>query len=481
MFKPIFTLMVGATALAGCAAVGPDYQRPLLVLPTTLNSTPSVATSLSNTTATDWRNWWKSFKDPVLDGLLSEATTNNQDLLLAAGRIEEARATVSVTDAERYPVVDANLSETRSRRSKNTGQIPPGINTINQLTHVSLNASWEIDFWGKFSRADEAARSRLIAQEDSRGVVQNTLYANVAQNYFSLRAFDAQLALAEAALKTRQQNLRLQEKRFAAGSIGALDFHQAESEVSAAEIIRAQASQSVGSTEAALAVLLGRSPAAISTPVIARGSPIDGLFSQLIAPADLPTDLLNRRPDIQAAEQALRAANADIGQARAQYFPSIKLTSALGYESNTFSQLINPASVLWNLGANLVQPVFRAGAIGALVAGARAREAQARAQYLSSVQNAFKDVHEALVNLAAGEQIYAASKRRTVALADSLRLASLRYDNGYSGYLDVLTAQRDLLQMQSGLIETERTQLIATIALYKAMGGGWDQLQKVED
>ncbi len=196
-------------------------------------------------------------------------------------------------------------------------------------------------------------------------------------------------------------------------------------------------------------MLLGRSPAAIAAPVIMPGASIDALYAQSRQPADLPADLVNRRPDILAAEQTLRAANADIGQARGAYFSSIRLTSGIGYESNALRDLLNPASMLRNLGANLVQPVFRAGAIGALVSGAQARETQARAQYISSVQNAFKDVYDALSNLTASEQVYSASTCRATALTDSLRLANLRCNNGYSSYLDMLTAQRDLLQIQS--------------------------------
>lgn len=475
MFKPLYPLAVYSVFLAGCVTVGPDYQRPALDLPITL-ARPAAITSSAD--KTDWRSWWKAFGDPVLNQLLDEAAARSQDLLLAAGRIEEARAALSIADSERYPTVDAALSETRSRRSQKTGQLPPGVSPVNQVTQLGLSAAWEIDFWGKFRRADEAARARLLAQETSRGTVLSTLYASVAQNYFALRAYDAQIALADAALKTRQDNLRLQQKRLNAGSIGALDMHQAESEVAAAEIIQAQARQAMSNTEAALAVLLGRSPAAISAPVVARGAPIDTLYAQLRQPADLPADLVNRRPDIVAAEQTLRAANADIGQARAAYFPSIKLTSGIGYESSAFRDLINPASMLWNLGANLVQPVFRAGAIGALVSGAQARETQARAQYIASVQNAFKDVHDALTNLAASEQVYSASTRRATALTDSVRLATLRYDNGYSSYLDVLSAQRDLLQVQSSRIDAQRSQLAALVALYKALGGGWDKPQE---
>ncbi|MES2049108.1 MAG: efflux transporter outer membrane subunit [Pseudomonadota bacterium] len=474
--KLVLTTLAASLALAGCGslgiAIGPDYQRPALETPATL---AAISAHSNADTKVDFLSWWKSFQDPVLNSLLDEAAANNQDLLLAAGRIEEARATVSGTHANRFPVVDATLSGSKSRTSQNGGKLPAGAKPIAKDFQVGLNASYEIDFWGKLARADEASRARLFAQEANRGLVQSSLYSTLAQNYFALRAFDAQAALSESALITRQENLRLQQKRFTAGSVGELELHQAESEAAAAEISLAQAKQALANTESALAVLLGRSPSSIAQPVIARGSSIDGLYQSLSVPADLPSDLLNRRPDILAAEQALVAANADVGQAKASYFPSVKLTTGIGDESRVLQDLFNPASLLWNVGASLVQPVFRAGAIGAVVAGAEARKTQALAQYVMTVQGAFREVHDALTNISASEQIFAASKRRTIALKDSLRLADLRYKNGYSSYLEVLSAQRDLLQAEANLIETQKAHLTAVVSLNKAVGGGWEK------
>ncbi|MFZ6767825.1 efflux transporter outer membrane subunit [Undibacterium sp. Di26W] len=467
--KLVLTTLVASLVLAGCASVGPNYQRPALDTPTSLGS---IATQ-NKLAAADYISWWKSFQDPTLNSLLDEAAANNQDLVLAAGRIEEARAVAVGTNSNRYPSVDANLSASRSRTSENAGKLGAGANPVSKDFQIGLTASYEVDFWGKLARADEAARARLLAQEANRGLVQSSLYANVAQTYFSLRAGDAQLALADSTLKTRQENLRLQQKRYTAGAVGELDLHVAESETAAAEISYAQAKQAVSNTESALAVLLGRSATAIAQPVIARGNSIDGLYQQLTVPSDLPSDLLNRRPDILVAEQNLVAANADIGQAKSQYFPSVKLTTTAGYESRVFQDLLNPASLLWNLGASLAQPVFRAGAIGAVVAGAEARKTQALAQYVQAVQGAFHDVHDALNNTAANEQVNAASERRVVALKDSLRLADLRYKNGYSSFLEVLNAQRDLFQAQSSLIDTKRAHLSSIVSIYKAVGGGW--------
>lgn len=474
--KLVLSVLAASLSLAGCGslgiAVGPDYQRPVLETPKTWVALPAQDKAAANV---NLLSWWKSFQDPVLNSLLDEAVANNQDLVLAAGRIEEARATATGTRSNRFPVVDATLSGNKSRTSENAGKLAAGANPVSKDFQVGLNASYEIDFWGKLVRADEASRARLLAQEANRGLVQSSLYSTLAQNYFALRAYDAQAALSESALATRQENLRLQKKRFSAGSVGELDLHLAESEAAAAEISLAQAKQALGNTESALAVLLGRSPSAIAQPVIVRGSSIDALYQQLTVPSDLPSDLLNRRPDIIAAEQGLVAANADVGQAKAQYFPSVKLTTGIGDESRVFQDLFNPASLLWNIGASLVQPVFRAGAIGAVVSGAEARKSQALAQYVQTVQGAFRDVHDALINTSANQQIYAASNRRVIALKDSLRLADLRYKNGYSSYLEVLSAQRDLLQAEASLIDTKRAHLSAVVSIYKAVGGGWDK------
>jgi multidrug efflux system outer membrane protein len=475
MLRSTFTMSILAVslALAGCSAVGPDYQRPNLETPSNFNAVP-LASKGNAASTVDLLAWWRGFQDPILNSLLEEATANNQDLALAAARIQEARATATGTNSNRYPVLDATLSGTKNRTSENAGKLGLGANPVAKDFQLGLNASYEVDFWGKLSRADEAAKARLLAQEANRGLVQSTLYATLAQSYFALRAYDAQVELAVLSLSTRAENLRLQQKRYAAGSIGELDLHVAESEMAAAEITVAQARQALANAESALSVLLGRSPTAIANPDLLRGSSIGSLYQQLNLPTDLSSDLLNRRPDIIAAEQALVAANADVGQAKALYFPSVKLTTGIGYESRVFRDLLDPASLLWNVGANLVQPIFRAGAIGALVSGAEARKDQAMAQYLQAVQGAFRDVHDALNNVSANQQVYLAGNRRVLALKDSLRLADLRYKNGYSSYLEVLNAQRDLQQTEAALVETQRAHLSALVSLYKALGGGWD-------
>ena len=469
--RAIVTALMGATLLSACA-VGPDYKRPNLEVPKSL-TTNSTKSSNAGAEAVQWLSWWKSFNDPVLNQLLDEALASNQDLQIAMARIDDAKASAGIALSNRFPTVDANLLATRSRTSENSGKLPAGAAPFAKDFQFGLSAAYELDLFGKLSRADEAAKARLLAQEGSRGVVQTSLIANVAQSYFSLRAFDAQLSLAEASLKTRQENLRLQQKRFAAGSIGEADLRLAEAELAASEITFAQAKLALSNVESALAVLLGRSAKAITNTDIARGASIDALYKQVSMPAELPSDLLNRRPDLIAAEQNLIAANADIGQAKSSYFPSLKLTTGLGRESRDLSDLFNPSSLLWNVGSSLVQPIFRAGAVGSLVEGAEARKRIALGQYVQSVQGAFKDVHDALASSEANQQIEVASQRRVNALKEALRLSELRYQNGYSSYLEVLNAQRDLLTAETAIIDAKRAHLSAIVNVYKAVGGGW--------
>ena len=467
--RSIAITLIAACAISACgiAPLGPNYQRPALDLPTSLTTGGTAA-------SVDWLVWWKGFNDPVLDGLLQEAANNSQDLALATARIAEARATLDQNASNFYPTVDLYASAARRRASENSASLAPGAHLYSSDRQLGLSASYELDFWGKYARADEAARARLLAQTASRGTVLSTLYANVAQSYFALRALDAQQTLGEQTLATRTENLRLQNRRFSAGVVGEMDLRQAESEAAAIQATLQQTAQNRSNAEAALAVLLGRKPTDIVNPVLLRGADLGTLYAAQAIPADLPSDVLTRRPDVVAAEQNLIAANADIGQARTAYFPKLSLTAGLGLESKDLSDLFNPASLLWNLVGNLTQPIFRAGAIDAVVAASNARQQQALAIYTQAVQNAFRDVHDALNNVAAGRDITATTARRIDALRSTLRLADLRYKNGYSAYLEVLNAQRDLAQAESGLIDIQRSQLNAVVSLYKALGGGWD-------
>ncbi len=468
--------LVAACALMACSSIPADkpYQRPALGVPSSLSTASSASGAGASATSMDWLAWWKTFQDPVLDALLVETADHNQDLALATARIAEARATLNQNTANLYPTVDVTASANRRRGSENSASYSAAAGSYSGDGQLGLTASYEIDFWGKFARADEAARARLLGQSASRGVVLTTLYANVAQSYFAVRSLDAQLALAEQTMKTRQENVRLQQRRLEGGVAGELDVRLAQAEAASVEANMQLARQNRSNAESALAVLLGRKPADILNPAVARGAEVAALVGHAVIPSDLPSDLLTRRPDVVSAEQNLVAANADIGQARTAYFPKLSLTATLGQQSKELSTLFDPASVFWSMVGNLTQPIFRAGAIDAVMAAANAREQQAVAQYTQTVQNAFRDVHDALNNVAAGREISATTLKRMEALRTTLRLSDLRFKAGYSSYLDVLNAQRDLFQAESGLIDAQRSQLNAIVNLYKAVGGGWD-------
>lgn len=479
----IAAALTATALLSACGALGtgPNYQRPALAVPDSLapmaTTAPAGSTSSGASApalALNWLVWWKSFQDPVLDALVDEALAQSQDLALASARIAEARATLDQNESNLYPTVDLSAGATRKRASENSASFSKGSNPVSEDRVLGLNASYEIDFWGKYARADEAARARLLAQGASRGTVLTTLTANVAQGYFALRALDAQVQLAEQTLATRVENLRLQTRRFEVGVVGELDLRQAESEVAGVQGTLQQALQGRSNAESALALLLGRKPVDIVRPVLARGAALGALYARQAIPADLPSDVLARRPDIAGAEQNLIAANADIGQARSAYFPKFSITATLGQQSSDMATLFDPASMFWNLAGNLTQPIFRAGAIGALVAATNARQQQALAQYTQTVQSAFRDVHDAQNNVQAGNAIAATTERRITALRNTLRLSELRYRSGYSSYLEVLSAQRDLMQAESALVDVQRSQLVAVVSLYRALGGGWD-------
>ena len=461
--------LVASAVIAACGSmrVGTEYQRPALEVP----GTPAASGTAASV---DWLSWWKTFQDPVLDALLQEAAANSQDLALATARMAEARATLEQNQSNFYPTVDLNASATRRRTSENSSSYNAAAGAYSNDRQLGLSASYEIDFWGRYARADEAAKARLLAQTASRGTVLTTLYAKVAQSYFALRALDAQATLAEQTFATRKENLRLQQRRFEVGVIGELDLRQAESEAASLEATLRQTRQSRSNAASALAVLLGRKPTEIFNPVLARGAELGVLVQRQALPADLPSDVLARRPDVVSAEQNLIAAHADIGQARAAYFPKLSLTASLGYQSKDMANLLDPGSLFWNMVGNLTQPIFRAGAIDAVVAAANAREQQAVAQYTQTVQNAFRDVHDALNNADASREIATTTAKRIEALRQTLRLADLRYKSGYSSSLEVLNAQRDLTQAESGLLDAQLSQLNAVVSLYKALGGGWD-------
>ena len=456
MLMPLLLLV------SSCAALGPNYQRPEMDLPQTWgpeNAARAVA---------DWR----VFNDPQLLQLIEEAYQYNADIALAAARIDEARALLGIADSDRYPAISASADRARTRQSQvGSMPLPPETPAVSNSTRLTLNASYELDLWGKFRRASEAARAELLASEAARDTVRLTLATQVAQSYFLLLSLDAQADATRRTIAARRETQRLQQLRFDAGVISEYELRQIEGELAAALAQLPNLERQRAQQENALAALLGRSPREIVTAGVITGTA--STPTAVLIPAGLPSDLLLRRPDIRQAEQRLIAANARIGVARAGYFPSISLTGYLGTESSSLRDLFSGPAGIFQFAAGLVQPIFQADRVGYRVDAARAVQRQAIAQYRQAVSNAFRDVQDALVGQQKSLEVLNAERARIVALEQARKLAKLRYDNGITSLLEVLDAERNLLQAQLNYSEAVRAQQSAVADLFKALGGGF--------
>lgn len=459
-----------AVALAGCA-VGPDYQRPQSDLPV-LNSGAQPVSA----------QWWQGFNDAVLNNLIEEAFAHNLDLVQAAARVAEYRALVGSARADQLPQLNLSASNARGGYStEGLSQVSPDNRTLSDR-QVQANASWELDLWGRLARGREAAAAELSASEAARDGVRLSLAASVANGYFDLRALDRQLDIARQTLESRRRTAALQLKRYQAGTISELEARQAEAEAADAAQRVPQLEQQVASTANALATLLGRTPRELVESPVARGTSVGAIGLPPTLPSGLPSDLLERRPDVREAEQKLVAANARIGQAKAQWFPAITLTGSYGSESQALSDLLLTGSAAtWSLAGSLAQPLFDGGRIAASVEAADARTQQATAAYRSTVQKAFRETLDALVAMRkTGEQLNA-RQQRVGALQQTVDLSGKRYEAGYSSYLDVLDAERSLFQAQLDEVSSQRDRLQAAVNLYLALGGGWQSGQPPAD
>lgn len=457
---------VAAALVAGCA-VGPAYERPAPELPATWQRAPG-----EGATATGDR-WWTLYGDPLLERLVEEALARNQDLALATARVDEARALLRIADAALAPAVDAAAQRDRTRSSERSSTpLPPSVPLERNTTRAQLNVSYELDLWGRLSGAGAAARADLLATRAARETVRITLAAQVAQSYFALLALDAQTGTTRRTLALRARNLDLQKVRREAGLIGDFELRQLEAEVAAARAQLPALERARTAEELALSVLLGRSPRAIVEGAVAR-EPGRGEPPVPVVPEGLPSDLLLRRPDLVEAEQRLIAANARIGVARAALFPRIALTGYLGSESASLGDLFSGPARVWQLAFALAQPIFQGGRLTGEVEAVQARERQALAQYQKAVQEAFREVRQALSSQARAREIHEAEGARVTALTEALRLARIRYDNGLASQLEVLDAERNLLAAELNRIDALRARRAAVADLVRALGGGW--------
>ena len=375
-------VVAAAVALSACTTT--SKQLPAMELPTP-----------TTTHVAGIERWWAQFNDPQLTALIEEALVANLDMHLAVARIDEARANLGVARSTLYPTLDAEVGARRARNSTSTDFVFPGPNTTNLYT-AGLRASYEVDLWNRLSSGRDAAQSDLLASRYSAETVRTALAAQVAATYFALRAFDTELQITRDTLGTRNENVKLQKQRFDAGLVGDYEVRLSEAERSFIAALIPAIERSIAQTEAALALLAGRSARDVYTPVIARAGV--GVVTAVVpeVPSGLPADLLARRPDIRQAEANLAAANSRIDEARAQYFPSLVLTGRFGSESGQLSNVFSGPATVWAIAGSLLQPIFNGGAIAAQVDGATARSRQAELGYIQSVRSAFRDAHDAL-------------------------------------------------------------------------------------
>jgi outer membrane protein, multidrug efflux system len=462
-----FFLALILAFISGCV-IGPDYKRPAVATPSAWRLEESQARDLADTA------WWKQFDDPVLNDMISSALKENKDLLIAAARIEEFVGRYGATRAHNFPQMAGAAAASRTRISERiNAPLPPTYDnpyTDNQLVGI---VSWEIDIWGKIRRSTEAARANLLGTEEGRKTVIMSLVSSVAAAYIDLRDLDRELEIAESTLQSREDALHLFELRFDNGVISELELRQAQLEYESALATVPVIQKLVSQQENLISVLIGRNPGAI-----ARGKAIDQLVLPEV-PSGLPSDLLERRPDIRQAEQDLIATNAQIGVAKAAYFPSISLTGLFGVQSANLSNLFTGPAQAWSFGLPVTVPIFTAGAIGGRVKAAEAVQKQTLVRYQQVIQRAYREVNDALVDQSKTRDQLRAQKRQVETAGAYVRLARLKYDNGYASYLEVLDAERSMFNVQLAHVRTQANLFKALVTLYKSMGGGW--ATKAED
>lgn len=458
--------LLGVFFILSCA-VGPNYERPSVDLPQSPVGGAEVARIPTE--------WWGLFQDDQLKSFVQEALLNNQDVQVAVARLDEARALAGISRADFYPVVDLT-GQIGEGQVSSVSSIPlvPGQERQAKRAALGFTLSYEIDFWGKIRRMNEASVARLKAADYNRVNVQLMVSSSVAASYIHLRALDAQRAIAQQTYESRKESNRLIEKRYKGGVRSELDSRQAEAEMQNSLASLMSLENQVSAEESRLGVLLGRSAKALIESPYARGKDLASFITPPSLPMLLPSDILARRPDIMAAEQALVAENAQIGVAKSYYFPSISLLGMFGTDASELDKLFTGESQTWSYGLNLFMPIFNAGKTGYYVEAATARQKAAVAEYQKSIRLAFTEVRDSLKSYDYQGKVLEAKTAEVLALARNVQLADLRYRNGQSPYLEVLDAERRLFQAQLTKVTAQEDQLQAAVALYKALGGGWN-------
>ena len=446
-----------AVLLASCV-VGPDYERPEIETPEEFRQRVSTGKSISNTP------WWELFDDAELERLIIIALEESKDLAIATARLEETRARLGFVRADQFPRLDGVVDASRGNL---LSQVLPGAGIQNNYV-LAAELSFEVDLFGKLRRSTEAARAELLASEDARITVLISLIADVASTYFLLRDLDQRYEISARTFKTRRKSTQLVRARFDKGTVPKLDVNQAEIQEAQAAVQLAVFERQVIQTENLLNVLLGRNPGPV-----ARGASIEDQIMPPEVPAGLPSELLERRPDVRAAEQSLAAQTARIGVAEALRFPSLSLTATAGYASTELTQLTDSNLAIWNIGANFFAPLFNAGQNKRRVEIEIARTEQLLNAYELTVLQAFREVEDALVSVRTLRDESAARNLQVRAARSAAFLSQARYFGGVTSYLEVLDTERSLFRTELAASAVRRAQLVAVVDLYKALGGGW--------
>jgi multidrug efflux system outer membrane protein len=461
-----FSLML---FLAGCR-LGPNYARPAASAPggyrgqaPALEASSSVQPSTVQKSLGD-EKWWAVFQDEQLQTLIRTALANNYDARIAAERVVAARAVLGITHADQLPSLGAS-GTLSSLRSEKTSVSPVYRADSGQL---ALSAAWELDFWGKYRKATEAARADLAASEWGRKAVLSTLVSNVASAYFQLRTLDFELEITQETLTSRQESLRLTKTLSDGGSVPLMDVRQAEQLVYAASTQIPDLEKQIEQQENYISILLGQNPGAI-----ARGLKLTEQPLLPSVPAGLPSELIERRPDIRQAEEQLIAANARIVVAKAAYFPSIALTGAAGFQSTALTSLFTGPAGLWNVAASAAQPIFEGGRLRNNVRLTESQQRQSLLAYQQTTQGAFRDVSDALIAYRKSKEVREQQQLMTAAAQDAARLSHVRYDAGATSYLEVLTNETNYYNAELNLSQARFGEVLSLVHIYNALGGGW--------
>ncbi|HXY06656.1 MAG TPA: efflux transporter outer membrane subunit [Terriglobales bacterium] len=445
----------------GCA-VGPNYKRPPVTVPDTYRSAPPDQTAAS----IGDEKWWTVFQDEQLQKLIRQALVDNYDVRIAAERVLEAQASLGITRADQFPTITGGASGSTVRFPKTPLNAP----FETSPAQVNLSLFWELDFWGKYRRATEAARATLVATEWGRRAVITSLVSNVATAYFQLLELDMEMAISRRTVDARQDSLRLVQIREKGGTTSLLDVRQSEFLLHTAAASIPDLQRRTEQQENFISILLGHNPAPVE-----RGKPLVATVISPTVPPGLPSSLLERRPDIQSAEQQLVAANARIGVAKAAYFPQITLTAVGGFQSPALTDLFTGPAGLWSFVGQLTQPIFEGGRIRSGVRLSEAQQQEAILVYLQAIQEAFREVSDSLVAYRKNQEFREQQGLVTDAAVDATRLANVRYKGGVASYLEVLDTEDRSFTAELNLAQAQLNERLALVQLYGALGGGWQE------